>query len=672
MATSELYAPPADLWTESERGAWLPADPIRPSEWAERHRRLTKADADITGPYRNANAPYLQGIMDIPLKPGVVQANVMKAAQIGVSEAGRNILGYLAHMEPDPVGLGLPNRTKGRKIVKNRLMPLFKRTPVLRELLSSSTRDVQLEQIGLLNGFLLHLMWSGSATATASDPMRVVFNDEVDKFESWAGDEPDAVARTWKRTRTYGDRRLQINVSTPTTTAGAIHQLYEASSVKLQFYVPCPHCGAFQRLIWTQVKWEQYKTRNKRERADLVMQNGAAWYECIHCGERIEEDRKRSMVQAGRWTTERGEVVDYWGEVVEDAEAVTRWPTGTRVGFQISALYCLWESWASVVSEFLLAEGDLNRSFNFRTETLGVPFENQVTRFSKNIFAQKCFRATLPAGKVPPWAFRLLATIDTQSDHFYVVVRAWGSNLRSQRVWHGKLMSFDELDRVLFLTTYPVADADMGPMEIAHALIDSGGTEDQWLDLSRTMQVYRWVIPRQAKVMAIKGASSNRTDGLYWRMKNPLGKAGSSKANFDASELNGLMVDTHRCNDLLADLIATGMPTERRPRPEVPEVWLLNQTNDPDYNQHMAAVHKTVEPGRQAVERWKPVHSGARHDYRDCEAYQVAAAYLSGVHLLPPEDVQAEIRQQEQEHREQLERNRTQEGESDAWTPTPM
>ena len=165
-----------EVWNEREREAWRIPKPIRPSEWAEKYRYLFKSS--IPGPYRNANAPYLRGIMDISSRPGCVQVNIMKAAQIGVSEAGRNLLGYWAHMDPDPVGLTLPDRIKGRKIIKSDILPLFKQTPVLRKRLDSEARDALIETISLNNGFQLDLMWSGSATSTASNPERRIINDE--------------------------------------------------------------------------------------------------------------------------------------------------------------------------------------------------------------------------------------------------------------------------------------------------------------------------------------------------------------------------------------------------------------------------------------------------------------------------------------------------------------
>ena len=131
MMPKTAAKPPAQpTWDGAERGAWHVPPPVKPSEWAQRHRGLTRSS--IPGPWRNDNAPYLRLLMDLCAAPGVVQLNIEKGAQTGGSEALRNVLGYWAHTDPGPVGLTLPDRTKGRKIVKRDVRPVFYRTRCLR------------------------------------------------------------------------------------------------------------------------------------------------------------------------------------------------------------------------------------------------------------------------------------------------------------------------------------------------------------------------------------------------------------------------------------------------------------------------------------------------------------------------------------------------------------
>ncbi len=720
--TTDAPTPPDEVWDADERSAWSPPASPKPSEWSELHIRLLRGRH--RGPYRNDNAPYLRGVMDILDTPGVVQGNVEKGVQLGVSTAARNMLGCWGHTSPDPVGLTLPDRQKGRTIVKKDVRPLFRHTKVLRDLIGSTSRDTTLESISLLNGFELDLMWSGSATSMASNPYRRVINDEVDKFQPWTGEEPDAIAATEVRLTSYGDQRLQFNISTPTTTALTIHQLFKNSTVQLFFYVPCPHCRKHQQLVWKQVRWldaeladesiasaeaalaagelsyiagespvhfmhrdelaeeikwlRSYRQKlsqvdDRRDLAALVAaeRDRAVWYQCSSCQHRVYDSQKAAMVRKGRWSTVDGYVVDYWGKRHVDAETVERWPNETRIGMRVSSLYCLWMHWSTLAGEWLRAQNDPKALFAFITQRLAEPFEFRSKRTKENLYADKCTsaRGALAAGIVPSWAWLLLATVDTQQDHFYLVVRAWGGAMRSARVYHGKLMTFDELDRLLFATQWPVEGDQFAPMTISRTLIDSGGTVDRLLGASRTQEVYNYTLGRQPIVTAIKGASRPGA-GLYWPMKNPMAEGG--KADF--SSLRALMVDTHRANDLLSEMVVRGIPRaggRGDGRPVSPESWLLNQANDPEYNTHMAAVQKTVDP-KTRNEYWTPRATGARHDYRDCEAYQVIAAYLANVHLLPEPSVVMEWKQQQVAQLGRKQPAAADDSNNEAWTPQPL
>ena len=719
-------------WDQAERAAWAPPVAILPSAWAERHRHLHRGR--FKGPWRNANAPYLRGIMDIATRPGVVQVNVQKAGQIGVSEGGRTLMGYWAHMDPAPMALTLPSQKKGRSIVRSDVRPLFRRTAVLRELIGRQT-DAQLESISLVNGFSLDLMWSGSATSMAANPYQRVINDEVDIFEPWSGEESDAVAATEGRLTTYEDRRLQLNISKPTTTAGKIHELMQQSTARLEFHVPCPHCGGFQPLRWGGLKWMDLQAaqlhlalarqalaagkrayavdwdENRRQwrepvregegsklafadeaeftwhvgwlermierlsaaegRAGLadvlaVHREVAVWYECRHCRGRIFPRQKAAMVRAGRWTGPEGHVTDWQGNRHQDAEQVARWPYETRIGLQISALACLWMHWSRLAGEWLRAQGNPAALFFFTTFRLGEAFEFRTRRIPETVLTAKVARAELDEGMVPQWAWTVLATIDTQTDGFYAVVRAWGGGMRSARVWHGKLPSFGEIDKLLFAKRWPVEGGGWPPMAITKALIDSGGTEDRMLEVSRTQQVYLYTIPRQPAVIAIKGARRARA-GLFWPMRNPMSGGGK----VELTDLRALLVDTHQANDLLAEMITAGLPSQE-PRAEGPaaEQWLLNKRPDAEYEAHMAAMQRTVDP-RTRAEIWTPRAPTVRHDYRDCEAYQVIAAYLTGVHLLPEEAEVMEWKRQQKTIAE----TRPQAGPSpggDPWAVRPL
>jgi phage terminase large subunit GpA-like protein len=102
-------------WLPSERAAWWPAERLSPSTRAEQHRVLSRTQSARLGRWSNAQAPYLTGLMDLCARRDIEEITIVKAAQIGVSEAIRNVIGYYAHQEPDPILLVLPDERTGRK-----------------------------------------------------------------------------------------------------------------------------------------------------------------------------------------------------------------------------------------------------------------------------------------------------------------------------------------------------------------------------------------------------------------------------------------------------------------------------------------------------------------------------------------------------------------------------
>lgn len=666
---------PRAPWSDRDRAALAWAEKIDCPAWAEKYRYLSKSA--IPGRWRNDNAPYLPGIMNLANARGILELAVKKAAQIGVSEAFRTLTGYWAHQDPAPMGLLLPTKDKGRQIVELEVMPLFRReferAPELRALLSTRLHDIKKEQIQLLNGFILYLMWAGSPTSTASNPMKRVVGDEVDKYPLWSGDDADPLSLVKKRMRTYPESLLLL-ASTPTTAEGMISQEFDGAHTRLYYLIACPHCGGNgggrQRMVFGQggdygVKWSDEVrdlARSDRKAAAAKVLTQGAWYQCAVCHGKIDERQKRAAVRAGTWgTVERdamgkdGVVAD--GEITDAEQMVVkygRWPAekyGHQVGMQVSSLNCCWESWtlAHIAAEFLQAQS-LAALFAFKTSTLGETWEEAVAATPAGVMAEKTEKAKRPEGVCPVWTARLIATVDTQSDHFWLVIRAWGpavaGGMRSARVWHGRVNSFDDVEQWCWRTPYRNEDPRLAARICDKVLIDSGGTrkfaQEQMEGAilpSRVMDVYKWALLHAARVTAIKGDARpevgqfmRRGQGelVHDRMKRPVPL---------------MLLDVHHFQDELAGMINQKVDELNLETGEIlegggaggGEGWELNSNPDAEYCRHMEAMHKVTRFSRgKRVQRWEPKQDGLRVDYRALEGYQVAGAFMTGVHLLPP------------------------------------
>ncbi len=640
-------------WLPAEREALCPPRKIKPADWAEKYRYLSPSQTSRPGKWRNKAAPHLVGLMNLCAVKVIAELNVQKCSQAGASEGFRNVLGWWADTQVDPALLNLPDKEKGKQIIGLRVQTLFEETPRLRRLLSGRSRDTKLDQIVLNNGFMLHLGYSGSGSSLKSHPARLVKNDEVDEFQIRVGQETDPIHGGKKRQRTF-DNPLMLNLSTPGKRA-VICRLVEGSHILILWKVYCPHCGALQALEFARLRWETPPEfgKDRLGLAAWLIGSKAFWYECAECEGRIEEDKhKRKMLQGGVWATEEDQIiVDAAGNVTDDL------PPGNSVGAKFNAIGVLWAKWGDIIDEFLKAlhaqeNGDIQPMFEFKTQTLGEEFIDEKKKVEANTFAVKCMtretedgRTLIPgeAGLVPGWAVKLLMTVDTQKNHFWVVMRAWGYGMRSRRIWHGRVETFEELTDLLNSSWRYEGEkwAAIGPELMA---IDAGGGNRKagvdGFETTRTEEVYQYALGNPGQIKPFIGASERQGMNYSWKTRDytPVDR------RREKYEVGFFYVDVHWAKDLLAGWIEGEMPDVDRETGEVLSVerWELNDANDATYNRQMASERAVLDPAT-GVTVWQRHHS--ENHYWDCEAYQVALAHIARVqNLLPLEEMEAMMR----------------------------
>lgn len=635
--------------------AVLPPEALTPSQWAERYRELSRRQTARAGRWEHEAAPYLRGLMDLCHLPGVHEVTIMKAAQVGASEAVRNVIAYWADQEPDPILIVLPNRDKGRQIMGERLIPLIEDTPRLARLSSGRVTDKNREKIVLRNGFTLWLGWSGSATALASHPVARVINDEVDKFEPWTGRESDPVSLGRMRTQTYHNR-LIINLSTPTTREGLIAQLFEDAPRKLRYFVPCPHCGVYDWMRFDCVKWPKFEAlETYKARAEAIIRGRAAWYECPHCAGRWEERDRAKAIARGVWA-DQDATVDRKGRI-SGMDGVVG-----NVAIHLPALICLFVTLSEIAAAFVEAAGDPRKLQNFRNSWLGEPFEQRLEKPDITVLGAKVTKARerglLPgAAGVPVWATRLIATADTQKDRFPYVIRAWGHGWRSQRVEHGLAQSLDDLAAKTIERGFSVRDhagREYPPMIVDALGIDTGGgimREDadslgEDVPGSRTDEVYQFGNRHRTRVKLIKGVvnTKQQTPVRFSKVVYTPPRPGPRKRAKYEVFLH--LVDVGHFKDVLAERIRQDWPEGLDAAfsdeieafgGEPPDLWGLDATEDHQYEREMTSEHKVLmRSARGKVEpRWVPITAGAANHYWDCEVYQCAMAWVLRVDLSP-------------------------------------
>ncbi|MCH7979819.1 MAG: divalent metal cation transporter [Acidobacteria bacterium] len=150
-----------------------------------------------------------------------------------------------------------------------------------------------------MRSMTIHAAWASSANRIARRAIRYLILDEVDKYPPFAGKEAEPIQLVLKRTETFGHRALALLGCTPTTRTGNIWRWWDSCGVRKFFHVPCPECGEYQKLSWSQMKWPARGERSYLEYADVVERDDLGEYECERCEARWNNRQKPAIVEKG-------------------------------------------------------------------------------------------------------------------------------------------------------------------------------------------------------------------------------------------------------------------------------------------------------------------------------------------------------------------------------------
>lgn len=531
----------------------------------------------------------MREIMDTVNDPRIEEVVFMKPAQIGGTEAGNNIIGYLIDQDPCSMLYIMPTLEMARSWSKERLAPMLRDTPVLRGKVSDEkSRDSENSILHkhFVGGFLV-MAGANSAASLRSRPIRVVIFDEEDAYKASAGVEGSPITLGKKRQQTFWNRKT-FRWSTPTDKlSSTIEPAYQGSD-RRKFHVPCPKCGVSQVLRWGQVKWQKDKPET-------------AYYLCSNkdCSHHWTDTEKFKALKLGKWIAER--------------------KTRRRAGFWINGIYSPWMTFKQMAEEAMEAEKDVQIKKVWVNTFLCETWEEAGLTIEPKELAEK----REPYGaKVPRDVLILTAGVDVQDDRLEVEVMGWGLDEETWGFRYLQLLGspgarhnmgvWKMLDNFLS-TEY---EHELGiKMKVAWACVDTGG--------HFTQQVYNYIRPRQqAGIYAVKGSS------VY-------GKPIVNRAKKTKKGIELLMIGTDAAKALIYHRLAVEKPGPQYMHfPQDPAFGY-----DEEYFKQLTA-EKAIKKkkGGVVVREWVQIRQ--RNEALDNRVYATAAFYT---HRPKLEDYQAVI-----------------------------
>ncbi len=580
--------------------------PERPScsVWAEGSLVLQDKDCPEPGPLRLGRTPYLREPLDCFSDETVEEITLQWGTQLGKTLFQFICMGYAIDQDPGTGLYVMPDEQQAKRILKTRIIPTFEGSPVIRRHQAGKRWDNSSDRLDFDRMFLFPA-WSQSPASLASFPCRYVWLDETDKYPSWSGREADPAALAEERTKNYWNRK-KSRVSSPSRPDGLINRHYRHSDQR-RYWVPCPHCGEYQVLAWSQVKWPEGET------IDRIKIHRLAYYECEHCHERIEDGDKPEMLQRGVWAP-KGCTVGTEGEVLGKPEG------GSHPGFHLSSLYSPWVTFGEMAAEFLRSKNEPSKLMNFVNSWLAQVWQEKIEAVDDDAILG--LATGYPLGYVPKGAAFLTGGCDIQGNRAYWAVRAWGHKEQSWLVAYGTVYD-DDQERVTELGGTPATCFDKLPIRRAFPV---EGTDGDVMPVTlwcidgrhRTDEAYLFGRANRDCVRVIMGSPTALQGALYVETSVDRDRKRGSRIR---GRFAVYRLDTVAYKDRI-----------NRLRSLQPQVYFISQDVTDEYWDHVTSEEKVIERNSRgkptAVYALRAGHE--RNDLWDCEVYATAAADMRG------------------------------------------
>jgi len=423
--------------------------------------------------------PFQSDMADAFTDLDTQQVSCRKSSRIGYSTILQCFVAWAIKHDPRRQLFYQPTIDDAEKFSRDDLDPVLQ-WPVVRTVATFKPRhaDNQIRAKRYKGG------WIQIKGANSPKEFRRVTADDVLLEECdgypWASKEEGDPARLAFKRNLTSPRRFSAAGSTPKVKGfSRIDALFEQGSQEYR-YVPCPHCGEMQQLVFGDgtgpgIRWEPKEAPTR------------AWYRCVN-GCDIDEVDKAAMDEAGEWRA-------------HNPAAFPR-----HRSFHIWAAYSQHPgaAWLEIAREFMEVRKDPNLLRTFVNQVLGEAWaERGEAPEWQRLYdrREKAMRLGTPSAK----AGLLIGAADVQrggGGRIDLDIWAFGPGGRREFVERVEVFgsisdkaTWKKLDEQVARTW----EAEDGrEMRLARVAIDTGDGEN-------TMEVYAWARRHPGFAMAVKG-----------------------------------------------------------------------------------------------------------------------------------------------------------------------
>ena len=276
-----------------------------------------------------------------------------------------------------------------------------------------------------------------------------------------------------------------------------------------------------------------------------------------------------------------------------------------KIAFHIPSWLSRFVSMSNVAACFLRGLKDIDEFKNFCNKHKAEPWKlTVISKDKQQILAARC---PLPAQTAPQEAFVLTCGVDVQQFGFWFAVRAWAAYMTSWLIHYGFLATWEDVERLLFETAYPVIGDPGRSLRIFRACVDTGGSK-KFEDMTMTEETYFWLLKNRGRggvgLWGTKGSSVSLPGKLS--LGSGILSTPSGKKLPEALRL--ITFDTAKAKDQYHYRLKLASDEETR---GLPGAAFLHADTGEDYASQILAEEKQInDKGR---EEWINVHNRPNH-----------------------------------------------------------
>jgi phage terminase large subunit GpA-like protein len=481
-----------DLMTPAAREHWRrqriqlvreifePRIPLPLSAWAEQEFRLSPESSGAPGKIYLDTTPYLREVMDTLTDPLVEQTVFQKPKRCGGTVVGNAWFAHDIAEDPGPMMLVLPTLDMAKAYSKEQLSPMLRDVPCLKGKVkdprSRSSDNTMLQK--MFRGGSLTIGGSNSPSLFRMRTVRNVWGSDIDDPNFVRNPEGDTVSLAWGRAETMSAAKAYWESSPGHALLSRIVPLF-AKGDQRELFVPCPHCGFYQVLVWDGIRYKEVT-----EPVYVCGTPKKGKEPAGGCGQFIPEQLKYRMNLQHEWRAQA--------------------PFRGIASFRMNALHSPFPgaTWPKLVDQWEEAQTDNLKLQAFVNTVLAEPWEERGGRVHANVLTERCVEY---GAEVPLPVRALVMPVDVQHDRLEWKVKGFGPAGSSCLVARGVIMGspvneqvWKDLDE-LRAKAYTRADGKV--LRLAATGVDCG---DGTFNTEILGYVRRWSGQR---VFAIRGAS---------------------------------------------------------------------------------------------------------------------------------------------------------------------